>query len=66
MPKSNLTSNDIEKAQILLSSNDGQYLLGVCDDPIVIKMIVAYCKFVPVDPGLIEQIPITDLTIGGK
>lgn len=59
-----LTTNDVKWAQILLTTKDGQYLLGVCKDKITIQMIAAYCKFVPVKSELIKQIPITDLMVG--
>lgn len=59
-----LTTNDVERAQILLTTKDGQHLLGVCKDKITIGIIAAYCKFVPVKSELIEQIPITDLMVG--
>ena len=45
----NMTTNDIEKAEILLCFKDGERALGVTDDEFLLKCIVQYVKFIQID-----------------
>ena len=44
-----MTTNDIEKAEIILCCKDGERLLGVTDDKILLNFIAQYVKFVQID-----------------
>ena len=44
-----MTTNDIEKAEILLCFKDGERALGVTDDEFLLKCIVQYVKFIQID-----------------
>ena len=44
-----MTTNDIEKAEILLCCKNGERLLGVTDDNILLNFIAQYVKFIKID-----------------
>ena len=44
-----MTTNDIEKAEILICCKNGEKLLGVTDDRILLNFIAQYVKFVQID-----------------
>ena len=56
-----MTTNDILKAEIILCCKDGEKLLGVTDDIILLKIIVQYVKFVQIDDEKIETIPLCEI-----
>ena len=51
-----MTTNDIEKAEILLCCKDGEKLLGVTDDKILLNFIAQYVKFIQIDEDKTETI----------
>lgn len=44
-----MTTNDIEKAEILLCFKNGEIALGVTDDEFLLKCIAQYVKFIQID-----------------
>lgn len=44
-----MTTNDIEKAEIILCCKGGEKLLGVTDDKILLNFIAQYVKFIQID-----------------
>ena len=44
-----MTTNDIEKVEILLCFKNGERALGVIDDEFLLKFIVQYVKFIQLD-----------------
>ena len=56
-----MTTNDIEKIQILLCCKNGEKLLGVTSDKILINLIAEYVQFVQVDGGKFSEISIKEL-----
>ena len=44
-----MTTKDIEKAEILLCCKNGEKLLGITDDKILLNFIAQYVKFVQID-----------------
>ena len=44
-----MTTKDIEKAEILLCCKNGEKLLGMTDDKILLNFIAQYVKFVQID-----------------
>lgn len=44
-----MTTNDIEKAEILLCFKNGERALGVTDDKILLNFIAQYVKFIQLD-----------------
>ena len=56
-----MTTNDIEKAEILLCCKNGDRLLGVTDDNILLNFIAQYVKFVEINNKMVDTINITEL-----
>lgn len=56
-----MTTNDIEKAEILLCCKNGERLLGVTDDNILLNFIAQYVKFVEINNKMVDTINITEL-----
>ena len=44
-----MTTNDIKKAEILICCKNGEKLLGMTDDKILLNFIEQYVKFVQID-----------------
>ena len=56
-----MTTNDIEKAEILLCFKDGERALGVTDDEFLLKCIAQYVKFIQIDEDKTETIPLCEI-----
>ena len=56
-----MTTNDIEKAEILLCCKDGEKLLGVTDDKILLNFIAQYVKFIQIDVDKTETITLCEI-----
>ena len=56
-----MTTNDIEKAEILICCKNGEKLLGVTDDRILLNFIAQYVKFVQIDDEKTETIPLCEI-----
>lgn len=56
-----MTTNGIEKAEILLCCKDGEKLLGVTDDKILLNFITQYVKFIQIDEDKTETIPLCEI-----
>ena len=57
----NMTTNDIEKAEILLCCKSGEKLLGVTDDKILLNFIAQYVKFIQIDEDKTETIQLCEI-----
>ena len=56
-----MTTKDIEKAEILLCCKNGEKLLGMTDDKILLNFIAQYVKFVQIDDEETETIPLREI-----
>ena len=56
-----MTTNDIEKAEILLCCNNEEKLLGFTDDKVLLNFIAQYVKFVQIDEEMTEAIPLSEI-----
>ena len=56
-----MTTNDIDKIQILLCCKNGDKLLGVTDDQILLNFIAQYVKFVQIDENKTGIIPLSEI-----
>ena len=56
-----MTTNDIDKAQILISCKNGERLLGVTDDNILLNFIAQHVKFVKIDEEKTGTIPLSEI-----
>ena len=61
-----MTTNDIEKAEILICCKNGEKLLGVTDDRILLNLIAQYVKFVQIDDEKTGTIPLREIIKKGK
>ena len=56
-----MTTNDIEKAEILLCCKNGEKLLGVTDDKVLLNFIAQYVNFVQIDEEMTGTIPLSEI-----
>ena len=56
-----MTTNDIEKVEILICCKNGEKLLGVTDDKILLNFIAQYVKFVQIDKEKIGTVPLSEI-----
>ena len=56
-----MTTNDIEKAQILLCCKSGEKLLGITDDKILLNFIAQYVQFIQIDEDKTETIQLCEI-----
>lgn len=56
-----MTTNDIDKVQILLCCKNGEKLLGVTSDKFILNYIAEYVQFVQVDGGKFFELSIKEL-----
>lgn len=56
-----MTTNDIEKAEILLCFKNGERVLGVTDDIILLNFIAQYVKFIQLDEDKVGTIPLSEI-----
>lgn len=56
-----MTTNDIEKAEILLCCKNGEKLLGVTDDKILLSFIALHAKFVQIDEEKVGAISLSEI-----
>ena len=57
----NMTTNDIEKAEIFLCFKDGERALGVTDDKILLNFIVQYVKFLQLDEEKMGTVSLSEI-----
>lgn len=58
-----MTNDDITKVQIIAECKDGQHLISVSEDKILIRCIVEWCKFMKIKEELFEQCSLKELII---
>ena len=56
-----MTTKDIEKAEIIICCKNGEKLIGVTDDIILLNFIAQYVKFIQIDEKKIETIPLSEI-----
>ena len=56
-----MTTNDIEKAEILLCFKNGERALGVTDDKILLNFIVQYVKFLQLDEEKMGTVSLSEI-----
>lgn len=57
----NMTTNDIEKVEILLCFKNGERALGVTDDKILLNFIVQYVKFLQLDEEKMGTVSLSEI-----
>lgn len=56
-----MTTNDIEKAEILLCFKNGERALGVTDEKVLLNFISQYVKFIQIEEEKVGTIPLSDI-----
>ena len=56
-----MTTKDIEKAEIIICYKNGEKLIGVTDDIILLNFIAQYVKFIQIDEKKIGTIPLSEI-----
>lgn len=56
-----MTTNDIEKAEILLCFKNGERALGVTDEKVLLNFISQYVKFIQIEEDKVEDIPLSEI-----
>lgn len=56
-----MTTSDIKNVQVLMTTNDGRYLVAVTSDVAIKCLCTATLQFREVKKELIEEIKITDI-----
>ena len=56
-----MTTKDIEKAEIIICCKNGEKLLGVTDDIILLNFIAQYVKFIQIDEKKTETIQLSEI-----
>ena len=56
-----MTTNDIEKAEILLCFKNGERALGVTDEKVLLNFIAQYVKFIQIDEDKVGDIPLSEI-----
>jgi hypothetical protein len=59
-----MTTNDIEKLQIVATTTEGEYLLTTSSSRALIDLVAAMCEFHKVKKELFEEYSLTELTDG--
>ena len=59
--KKNMTSDNIKKVQILAELDNGEHILAVSDNSILIKFIVEFCQFIKIDEAKVDTFDIKDI-----
>ena len=56
-----MTSDDIQSVQIIATCKDGQHIIALSDDKILIRCIVEWCKFAKLKNELFEQCSLKEI-----
>ena len=56
-----MTTNDIENAEIIISCKNGEKLIGVTDDIILLNFITQYVKFIQIDEKKTGTIQLSEI-----
>ena len=56
-----MTEKDIERVQIIATLKDGQHILAVSENSLLIRCIVSLCQFATLKKELFEQCSLREL-----
>lgn len=56
-----ITNEDIQKVQIIATCKDGQHLISVSDDKILIRCIAEWCRFMRLKEELFDQCSLKEI-----
>ena len=61
-----MTSKNVKNAQILAELDNGEFVLAVSNNPILIRVIIELCKFIRVDKSAVGEVNVKEITKGGE
>lgn len=61
-----MTSKNVKKVQILAELDNGEFVLAVSDNSILIRVIVELCKFIKIDKSAVGNVDVKEITKGGS
>ena len=61
-----MTSKNVKNAQILAELDNGEFVLAVSNNPILIRVIIELCKFIRVDKSAVGDVNVKEITKGGE
>lgn len=61
-----MANNSIKKVQILAELDNGEFVLAVSDNPILLRVIIELCRFIRVDKSAVGNVDVKKITKGGK
>ena len=56
-----MTSDDIQSVQIIATCKDGQHIMAVSEDKVLIRCIAEWCQFMRLKEDLFEQCSLKEL-----
>lgn len=56
-----MTDKDIEKVQIVATCKDGKHIIALSDDKVLIRCIVAWCKFMVLKEDSLVEYPLKEI-----
>lgn len=59
-----MTNKNIKKVQILAELDNGEFVLAVSDNSILIRVIVELCKFIKIDKSAVGNVGVKEITKG--
>ncbi len=58
-----MTSDDIQSVQIIATCKDGQHIMALSDDKVLIRCIAEWCQFMQMKEELFEQCSLKELIV---
>ena len=58
-----MTSDDIQSVQIIATCKDGQHIMAVSNDKVLIRCIAEWCQFMRLKEDLFEQCSLKELIV---
>ena len=56
-----MTSDNIKNLQIIATLDDGQHIIAISDDKVLIRCVAEWCKFAKLKDELFEQCSLKEL-----
>ncbi len=56
-----MTSNDIERVQIIATTKDNEHIMAISDDKVLIRCIVEWCQFFRLKDELFEDCSLKEI-----
>lgn len=56
-----MTSNDIERVQIIATTKDNEHIMTISDDKVLIRCIVEWCQFFRLKDELFEDCSLKEI-----